>query len=162
MPELPMPPTHHWLKDAFMVADLSGTSKWEHHEGTTQYIMADSGSIMTVFKRVVIDTFKLDFSPCVALDTIHLWWARTLAETVDGRVKADIFCDSLNNRIGIVEQIIESEGTYQRLIRANRIVNGINVQLICNTTQPIAMGPSPPEMRLRVLRWMSDIRAVEQ
>ena len=162
MPQLPVPRTHHWVKNSMMSIDLSDTKGWEHRTTYAQIALIDSGDWSGVDKSLRIDTFGLHFPPCQELDTLLDYWKRVFTEPALGPVRTDVYCDSLNNRIGIVECIFESKGTYQRQILGYRIVNGLDVQLNCIVSQPIAMGPSPPEMRLRVLRWMSDIRAVEQ
>lgn len=163
MPALPLPASNHRIEKASMVIDLTNTRDWEHRTTYTYIALLDSGEIFGVFKGARIDTFSLDFPPCAALDSIHLDWERVLSKTNAVQpVRSDVYCDSVHNRIGIVEQIIKSGGSYHRLIRAHRMVNGLVVELQCETGQPASMGPSPPEMRLQVLRWMSDIRSMEK
>jgi hypothetical protein len=162
MPTLPEAATHRNYKAGSILVDLSNTEGWESRSTSLTVAELDSVVGSPIYRRVSVDTFRLEgLTECAALDSCRQYWTK-IYEIDGSSPTSGTYCDSLGHRINLMEDVVKFGDHYQRSIRAHRVVNGLVVQIICNTQVHEDIGTNPPEMRLRVLRWMSDIRSVEQ
>ncbi len=164
MPALPEATTHRLYHAGGLQFDMSNTETWEDRITHTSVVELDSGYALTVGLNASLDTFRMEnASDCTALDTLRARWIRILEQGPGtNRISSAIFCDPHGNRISVVENFTTDDEFHFGLVRSDRIVNGLCVELLFSYWIRRDLASRPPEIRARVLRWMSDIRPLER